>query len=73
MVDHLLKSPVRRFHVFPARLDVRPQEPALVENVLLGRMTPRESVENFKEHAARVFSENRQELDDFISIQELVW
>ena len=73
MVDHLLKSPVRRFHVFPARLDVRSQEPAVVENVLLGRMTPRESVENFKEHAARVFSENRQELDEFISIQELVW
>ena len=73
MVDHLLASPVRRFHVFPARLDVRSQEPALVENVLLGRMTPRESVENFKEHAARVFSENRQELDEFISIQELVW
>ena len=73
MVDHLLKSPVRRFHVFPARLDVRSQEPAVVENVLLGRMTPRESVENFKEHAARVFTENRQELDEFISIQELVW
>jgi len=73
MVDHLLKSPVRRFHVFPARLDVRSEEPAVVENVLLGRMTPRESVENFKEHATRVFTENRMELDEFISIQEPVW
>lgn len=73
MVDHLLKSPVRRFHVFPARLDVRSQEPAVVENVLLGRLTPRESVERFKEHARRVFSENRRELDEFISIQEPVW
>jgi sn-glycerol 3-phosphate transport system substrate-binding protein len=73
MVDHLLKSPVRRFHVFPARLDVRSQEPSVVENVLLGRLTPRESVERFKEHADRVFSENRAELDEFISIQELVW
>jgi ABC-type glycerol-3-phosphate transport system substrate-binding protein len=73
MVDHLLKSPVRRFHVFPARLDVRSEEPAMVENVVLGRMTPREAVETFKKHADRVFRENRKELDEFYAIQKEVW
>ena len=73
MVDHLLKSPVRTFHVFPARLDVRSEEPAMVENVLLGNMTARESVENFKKHADRVFKENRKEIDEFYAIQGLVW
>jgi ABC-type glycerol-3-phosphate transport system substrate-binding protein len=73
MVDHLLKSPVRKFHVFPARLDVRSEEPAMVENVLLGKMTARESVENFKKHADRVFEENREEIDEFYAIQGQVW
>jgi hypothetical protein len=73
MVEHLLKSPVRKFHVFPARLDVRSEEPAMVENVVLGFMTARESVENFKKHADRVFEENRKEIDEFYAIQGLVW
>jgi ABC-type glycerol-3-phosphate transport system substrate-binding protein len=73
MVNHLLKSPVRTFHVFPARLDVRSEEPSMVENVILGRMSPEEAVENFKKHADRVFSENRKEIDEFFAIQGMVW
>jgi sn-glycerol 3-phosphate transport system substrate-binding protein len=73
MIPHLEKSPVRRFHVFPARLDVRSEEPAILDNVLLGIMSPREAVETFKKHADRVFAENRAELDDFIRIQKIVW
>jgi sn-glycerol 3-phosphate transport system substrate-binding protein len=73
MVEHLEKSPVRRYHVFPARLDVRSEEPSMVENVVLGRMTAKEAVETFKKHADRVFKENRQEIDEFLAIQEQVW
>lgn len=73
MIPHLLNSPVRRFHVFPARLDVRSEEPAMIENVLLGRYTPEEAVRVFKQHADRVFRENAAELNAFRANHRTVW
>ena len=73
MIPHLMQNPVRRFHVFPARLDVRSEEPAMVENVLMGRFTPQEAVRVFKQHADRVFQENQRELQRFRENHRIVW
>ncbi|NCC66214.1 MAG: extracellular solute-binding protein, partial [Spirochaetia bacterium] len=73
MVDHLLESPVRNFHVFPARLDVRSEEPTMVQNVLARRATPEAAVRTFKQHTARVFAQNKSVLETFASRHGLVW
>ena len=68
-----LNNPVRNFHVFPGRLDVRSGEPATVERVILGQMSPEESVRRFKEHAANVFDQMSRELAEFRTNHEIVW
>lgn len=68
-----LEHPVRNFHVFPGRLDVRSEEPGMVERVLMGDATPEEAVRDFKAHAARVFRQMEPEFRQLRESTEFVW
>ncbi len=72
-LDAMLTAELRSHHVFPGRLDVRSQEPAMVEVVMLDRATPEEAVERFLQHTEEVFDLYREELDEFLVQQALVW
>ena len=45
----------------------------MMDNVVLGVMSAREAVELFKQHADKVFAENRAELDEFRQKHKMVW
>lgn len=68
-----LEHPVRNFHVFPGRLDVRTEEPGMVERVLMGAATAEEAVRDFKAHAARVFEQMEPEMRELRERAEFVW
>ena len=73
VIDDLQTARLRNFHVFPGRLDVRSQEPAIAESVFLERATPQEAVDKFLGHAENVFDLYRPDLDEFLEQHEIVW
>jgi ABC-type glycerol-3-phosphate transport system substrate-binding protein len=73
VLETMLTAELRTHHVFPGRLDVRSQEPAVVESVMLQRATPEEAIERFNQHTAEVFDLYRFDLDEFLEQDELVW
>ncbi len=73
VLEALLSAELRTHHVFPGRLDVRSQEPAMAESVMLERATPQEAVDTFLEHAAQVFDLYRPDLDEYLAADALVW
>jgi len=73
VLESMQEAELRTHHVFPGRLDVRSQEPAIAESVMLERATPQEAVDTFLEHAREVFDLYRPDLDEFLEADELVW
>lgn len=73
VIEAMTTAELRTHHVFPGRLDVRSQEPAIAESVMLGRATAQEAVDTFLVHAAQVFDLYRPDLDEFLEAHELVW
>lgn len=73
VIEDMLVAHLRNFHVFPGRLDVRAEEPGTAESVLLGRADAREAVENFLNHAERVFQLYDEDLTEFREAHEIVW
>lgn len=73
VLEAMQSAELRTYHNFPGRLDVRSQEPAIAESVMLERATPQEAVDNFLVHAAQVFDLYRPDLDEFVANEELVW
>jgi hypothetical protein len=67
------KAELRSFHVFPGRLDVRSEEPAVAETVLLQQATPQEAVDKFLEHATEVFKLYEEDLNEFRETHKIVW
>jgi len=73
VLEAMQSAELRTHHVFPGRLDVRSQEPAIAESVMLERATPQEAVDKFLRHAEEVFDLYRPDLDEFLAADELVW
>ena len=73
VLDAMQTARLRAHHVFPGRLDVRSQEPAMAESVMLEQATPQEAVDRFLEHATQVFDLYRPDLDEFLADHQLVW
>jgi ABC-type glycerol-3-phosphate transport system substrate-binding protein len=73
VLEAMETAELRTFHVFPGRLDVRSQEPAMAESVMLERATPQQAVDTFLRHAAQVFDLYRPELDEFLEMHVMVW
>ena len=73
VIEALQEAELRTFHVFPGRLDVRTQEPAIAESIFVGDSTPQESVGRFLEHAQEVFTLYEQDLAEFREQHEIVW
>jgi len=73
VLEGMLDAELRTHHVFPGRLDVRSEEPAIAESVMLGRATPQEAVDTFLVHAEEVFELFRPDLDEFLAADALIW
>ncbi|MFC1975601.1 extracellular solute-binding protein [Chloroflexota bacterium] len=73
VLEDMEKAELRTFHVFPGRLDVRSEEPALAELVLLEQATAQEAVDAFLEHATEVFKLYETDLDEFRTNHQIVW
>lgn len=73
VLEAMETADLRSFHVFPGRLDVRAQEPAMAESVLLGRATPQEAVDRFLQHAQQVFDLYGPDLEEFRGQHAIVW
>lgn len=73
MIEFLSRMKLRNFHNFPGRLDVRKEEPAMVEKVLHKRATPEEAIRDFKRHADRVFRLWEKDLREFYKNHKIVW
>lgn len=73
VIEAMTEAELRTHHVFPGRLDVRSQEPAIAESVMLERATPQEAVDTFLAHAEEVFELFRPDLDEFLAADALVW
>ncbi|NOK78994.1 MAG: hypothetical protein GFH24_608416n38 [Chloroflexi bacterium AL-N5] len=73
VIEDLQTARLRNFHVFPGRLDVRSQEPAIAESVFLQRATPQQAVDRFLVHAKDVFNLYRLDLDEFLEDHRIVW
>jgi ABC-type glycerol-3-phosphate transport system substrate-binding protein len=73
VIENMQTAKLRNFHVFPGRLDVRSQEPAMAESVMLGQATPEEAVERFLRHAEGVFDLYAEDLAEFLEDYAIVW
>lgn len=73
VLEGMQTAELRTFHVFPGRLDVRSEEPAMAERVLLQEATAQDSVDQFLEHAREVFELYKDDLDEFREIHQIVW
>ena len=73
VMEAMQEAELRTHHVFPGRLDVRSQEPAMSERVMLEQATPQEAVDDFLEHARQVFDLYRPDLDEYLEADALVW
>lgn len=73
VLEGMQNAELRSFHVFPGRLDVRSEEPAMAERVLLLQATPQEAVDQFLEHAREVFDLYAPDLDEFREKHQIVW
>jgi ABC-type glycerol-3-phosphate transport system substrate-binding protein len=73
VIQGMTEAELRTHHVFPGRLDVRSQEPTIAESVMLERATPQEAVDTFLAHAEQVFELYREELDEFLEVDALIW
>ena len=73
VIAAMTEAELRTHHVFPGRLDVRSQEPAIAESVMLERATPQEAVDTFLRHAEEVFDLYRPDLDEFLEADALIW
>jgi ABC-type glycerol-3-phosphate transport system substrate-binding protein len=73
VIEDMQTARLRNFHVFPGRLDVRVQEPAMAESVMLGQATPEEAVERFLRHAEGVFDLYAEDLAEFLEDYAIVW
>lgn len=73
VLEGMQNAELRSFHVFPGRLDVRSEEPAMAERVLLLQATPQEAVDQFLEHASEVFDLYAPDLDEFREKHQIVW
>jgi multiple sugar transport system substrate-binding protein len=73
VLEDMQKAELRSFHVFPGRLDVRSEEPAMAETVLLQQATAQEAVDKFLEHATEVFKLYEADLDEFRETHKIVW
>lgn len=73
VLDEMQAAELRSFHVFPGRLDVRSEEPAVAERVLLQESTAQEAVDQFLEHAREVFDLYAPDLDEFREQHQIVW
>jgi ABC-type glycerol-3-phosphate transport system substrate-binding protein len=73
VIEDMQNARLRNFHVFPGRLDVRVQEPAMAESVMLGQSTPQEAVDRFLQHAEQVFDLYAEDLAEFLEDYAIVW
>jgi ABC-type glycerol-3-phosphate transport system substrate-binding protein len=73
VLEDMQEAELRTFHVFPGRLDVRSEEPAVAETVLLQQATPQEAVDKFLEHATEVFKLYEEDLNEFRENHKIVW
>lgn len=73
VIEAMQSAELRNFHVFPGRLDVRVQEPAMAESVMLDQATPEEAVEQFLQHAEEVFNLYQEDLNEFLEEHRIVW
>lgn len=73
VIEDMQTARLRNFHVFPGRLDVRSQEPAVAESVMLNRATPEQAVARFLSHAQDVFMLYDDDLDEFREAHEIIW
>jgi ABC-type glycerol-3-phosphate transport system substrate-binding protein len=73
VIEDMLEARLRYFHVFPGRLDVRAQEPAVAESVFLQRATPQEAVDRFLVHARDVWELYEEDLAEFLEDHRIVW
>jgi ABC-type glycerol-3-phosphate transport system substrate-binding protein len=73
VIEDMLEARLRYFHVFPGRLDVRSQEPAIAETVFLQRATPQEAVDRFLVHARDVWELYEEDLAEFLEDHQIVW
>lgn len=73
VLEDMQNAELRSFHVFPGRLDVRSEEPAMAERVLLQQATAQEAVDQFLEHAREVFDLYAPDLDEFREKHQIVW
>jgi sn-glycerol 3-phosphate transport system substrate-binding protein len=73
VIEDMQTARLRNFHVFPGRLDVRSQEPAMAEGVMLGQVAPAEAVDTFLSHAEEVFNLYADDLSEFLDEHAVVW
>lgn len=73
VIEDMQTAKLRNFHVFPGRLDVRVQEPAMAESVMLEQATSQEAVDRFLRHAEQVFDLYAEDLAEFLEDYAIVW
>jgi multiple sugar transport system substrate-binding protein len=73
VLDAMQEARLRNFHVFPGRLDVRAQEPAMAEAVFLQQASAQEVVDRFVQHADEVFNLYADDLAEFLEEHAIVW